>query len=107
MQEERYNADCKGRSDTGGYPDKLRAKRETEITRLCEEIEKATTRLTETIDSLIGSLELILRPSPPAGEKSEKEQPPVTLMGQILVNHRNRINVAAERLRELRQRIEL
>jgi len=107
MQEERYNADCKGRNEIGSNRTPG-AKRETEITRLCEEIEKATTRLTETIDSLIGSLELILRPSPPAGEnQSEKEQPTTTPMGQILVNHRNRINVAAERLRELRQRIEL
>jgi len=98
----------KERSDTDGSPDKLCVKRETEITRLCEEIEKATTHLTEAIESLIISLEPILRPSPPAGEgQSEKEQSPTTPMGQILVNYRNRINAAVEQLRELRRRIEL
>lgn len=84
-------------------------KRESEITRLCKEIEKALTCLSESVESVVISLEPILRQQPPVAEgPCEKKQPPSsTPFGQLLMNYRNDINIAGLRLRDLRQRVEL
>ena len=83
-------------------------KRESEITRICSEIEKALLRLSESIEGLNICLEPVLRSQSPSSEGDCKpEQPISTAFGKLLMDYRNRINSTSLRVWDLRQRVEL